>query len=96
MTDPIKKDDTAYLVAGPLGLVLLAGVLCFGAAICGCGYGKIACTVLDVVHDNCTWIKYLGPDGKETTIQLDKADLVQLAATTAAKKQAADTRDAGK
>lgn len=95
MTDPIKKDDTAYLVAGFLGLVLLAGALCFGAAICGCGYGKVACSVLDVVHDNCTWLRYLGPDGKEREVQLDKADLVQLGVTTSARKAAAHPADAG-
>ena len=58
-----------------------------------CGWGKTACTVIDVVHDNCSWIRYLGPDGKEHEVRVDKDDLVQLGMATEARR--APKRDAG-
>ena len=62
--------------ASLFGLAVLAvgaatSLTTFGA---GCGHGGTACKVVDLVHDNCAWIKYLDEDGRERQADLSKPE----------------------
>ncbi len=80
------------MVVSGIALVLAAGALLLGVQ--ACGYGAAACKVVDVVHDNCTWLRYLESDGTERKVQLTQDDAREFGRAVAA-KQAAKALDAG-
>ncbi len=79
-------------IAEGVGLIVLLGAII--AISHGCGYGKVACQVIDTAADACTVLRYLGPDGKPQEVRVPRAELEQFAKTEAA-RQAAAQSDAG-
>jgi hypothetical protein len=63
-------------------------ILCVG----GCaGWGQKSCAVIDLAHQACTTIRYLGEDGKPKEMQLGPSDGSELVRAYAAKRADAGT-----
>lgn len=54
--------------------------LLLSASFIACGYGGKACKVVDLAHNACTVVRYLGPDGKTHEVTLTPAELAALEA----------------
>lgn len=77
-------------------VTLLAIVFASGMLLGGCGYGKPACTVIDVLHQNCVWIQYL-ENGQEKRVQVTREELSELGRRASMRQQteALNVSDAG-
>jgi hypothetical protein len=71
--------------------IIIIGVGVLGA----CGYGKPACEVIDVAHANCTWLRYLEPDGTMKSVAISQEDAREFGRVVSAKRAAASASDAG-
>lgn len=72
----------------PHGILAVLLVAFLGYHVGACGYGATGCKIIDVVHDNCTWIKYLDEQGKEREVQLTREEINAYARQVAAKRAA--------
>jgi hypothetical protein len=83
----LAKDEKPAGEKPPIAPLLLAIALAGGAS--ACGHGATACAVVDIAHANCTWIRYLGEDGKTYETQLtheEAQDLGRAAAMKSARR----------
>jgi len=79
------------LLAAGFLLALLSAFMAVPAI--GCGYGQVACQVVDTAHDACTVLRYMGPDGKPAEVKVPSSELAAFAHETSMRQGAA--RDAG-
>jgi hypothetical protein len=76
---------------GIKSVVTVGFTMAMAWALVACpGWGKAACTAVDIAEGACTVIRYMD-DGGQQQVQLDRDDLRALSA-----KKAADRADAGK
>ena len=70
-----QRDTTTRLSQFPL--VVGAGILAVLAlaSIQACGYGAVACKIIDVAENNCVWLRYLETDGTKQEVQLSPTEL---------------------
>lgn len=61
----------------------------------GCGYGKLACSVVDVAEEGCKVVRYMTPEGQTKEICLSHAQLRQMAHQEALAREARNHPDAG-
>ena len=88
----MKRDWSwlASMLSGFFVMCAIFGLLLLALNLCGCGYGKTACSIIDTAHDACVVLRYLGPDGKPRDVRVPRAELEAYARMTAAKQAAAD------
>lgn len=66
-----------------------APIILFALALCGCGYGRPVCQVIDTAADACTVLRYLEKDGTVREVRVPKGELERFARTEAARQAAA-------
>lgn len=84
------KEPFSKPKSGPPLMVLM--VFLGGMTLGACGYGKPACAVIDVLHQNCVWIQYL-EDGKEKRVRVSRQELEELGKRASARQQVQDAGD---
>jgi hypothetical protein len=70
-------------------------ILLFVVTLAGCGYGKVACQIVDTAADACQVVRYLGPDGKPRDVRVPREELIAVAQKEEAKQAAAKARANG-
>lgn len=77
---------------GPSALWLWLGVggltYVLATANVACGYGGTACKVIDVAHEQCTWLRYLEADGTVKEVPVTQDEAREFGRALAAKKAA--------
>lgn len=62
------------------------GIAALVSLLVGCaGWDKKSCAAIDLAHHACTTVKYIGEDGKEHAMQLERGDLDELGRVRAAR-----------
>lgn len=54
----------------------------------GCGYGAVACNVVDAAAQACTVIRYMDSDGKMKEVRVSNAELRMFGSQMAARRAA--------
>ena len=80
--------ERLYRVAELIGICVIIGtvVMLSSNGACGCGYGKVACSIVDTAADACVVLRYLGPDGKMRQVRVPREELQAFALTAAARQ----------
>jgi hypothetical protein len=75
----------------PMPKPRLVAVALLALCLSACGHGATACKVIDVAHEACSVVRYLGPDGKVHEVQVSSQELAAFGQTMATKR-AQETR----
>jgi hypothetical protein len=78
----VKQIRTSVFVSALLATLLTIIVMS------ACGHGKTACQVVQAAQESCAVIKYMGPDGKEQSVQVTPEELAAFGARVQAARKA--------
>jgi hypothetical protein len=82
---PVRRTLARILPPVPVMVLALAmGVV--AGLLTGCGHGATACKVIDVAHEACSVVRYLGPDGKVHEVPVSQEEMAAFGLAMAAKR----------